>query len=205
MIGYSIYFGDREVVVADALPDARYASFEVDSNQSISLAKLIKNVETYKCVAIIAPDPKAVFEQLSTLFVRVDAAGGVVRNENGELLMIYLRDRWDLPKGHVEKGESDADAALREVSEETGVNAELLSSVPLAETWHAYDTYGRWELKRTSWWQMKAVGGELRPQGEEGIALVEWCSEDSLEERLKNSYPTIRRVIQTLYRETNMY
>lgn len=200
MIWYSIYFGDRELIVADALPDSRYAVMDVDANHSISLAKLIKKVETYKFVAIITSEPKLLFEQLCSEFVRVDAAGGVVQNVKDELLMIYLRERWDLPKGHVEAGESDSEAALREVKEETGVDVVLLDNEPITETWHAYDTYGRWELKRTSWWRMRATGGGLMPQCDEGIVSVEWCDKEGVKERLIKSYPTIIRVIETLYK-----
>jgi 8-oxo-dGTP pyrophosphatase MutT (NUDIX family) len=56
------------------------------------------------------------------------AAGGIMQNENGHVLLIerlVMRDgdlthEVRLPKGHVEAGESDAQAALREVCEETG-------------------------------------------------------------------------------------
>jgi ADP-ribose pyrophosphatase YjhB (NUDIX family) len=49
------------------------------------------------------------------------AAGGVVQHEDGKLLFIYRKKRWDLPKGRVDKGESLEGAAKREVKEETGV------------------------------------------------------------------------------------
>ncbi|RDI94880.1 NUDIX hydrolase [Meiothermus sp. QL-1] len=56
----------------------------------------------------------------------VIGAGGVLFNPKGEVLLI--RDRmgyWCFPKGHVEPGESLAQAALREVEEETGIKAEV--------------------------------------------------------------------------------
>ena len=52
---------------------------------------------------------------------RVLAAGGIVINRFNEVLLIYRRTMWDLPKGHIEKNETPETCALREVSEETGL------------------------------------------------------------------------------------
>ena len=52
----------------------------------------------------------------------VRAAGGIVTDDAGDMLLIRRNDRWDLPKGKVEAGETLRQAALREVEEETGIN-----------------------------------------------------------------------------------
>lgn len=202
MAKHTLYFGNNEVVVATAPPSPDYTTIAVESSLAIPRAKLMKKVETNKFVAIITPDPDRTFSLLQEEFVRVNAAGGVVENDCGDLLMIELRGRWDLPKGHIEATESSAEAALREVEEETGICATICGTVPLATTWHAYDTYGRWELKRTEWWRMQSQGGELHPQASEGITRAEWCAKESLCERLKTSYATIIQVVETLGRET---
>ncbi len=194
----SIYFGDTEVVITSVPPSSHHLEIVADTSTNNLGAKIRKNLGIVKCVALLSSEPMTTFEQLKQEFVVVEAAGGVVQNERGELLMIELRGRWDLPKGHIEAGEEACVAALREVEEETGVVAELVDSEPLMETWHAYDTYGRWELKRTRWWQMRALGGELKAQDEEGIARVEWCDTCGVEERLKMSYATIKHVVETL-------
>ena len=199
MKGCSIYFGDTEVVIATKSPDARYSQLEVDTLFTISCAKVIKKVETDKFIAIVTPNPEATFENLKSQFKLVYAAGGAVESENVELLLIELRHRWDLPKGHIEAGESESEAALREVEEETGVVAEIVGNEPVAVTWHAYNTYGCWELKRTSWWQMRACLGAVVPQREEGISNVVWCAKREVAERLKKSYPTIKLVVEALY------
>ena len=202
MAKHTLYFGNNEVIVATAPPSPDYTTIAVESSLAIPRAKLIKKVETNKFVAIITPDPDRTFSLLQEEFVRVNAAGGIVENDCGDLLMIELRGRWDLPKGHIEATESSAEAALREVKEETGIGAALCGTAPLATTWHAYDTYGRWELKRTEWWRMQSQGGELHPQASEGITRAEWCAKESLAERLKTSYATIIQVVETLGRET---
>lgn len=194
----SIYFGDTEVVITSVPPGSHHLEIVADTSTNNLGAKIRKNLGNVKCVVLLSSEPMTTFEQLKQEFVLVEAAGGVVQNERGELLMIELRGRWDLPKGHIEAGEEACVAALREVEEETGVVAELVDSEPLMETWHAYDTYGRWELKRTRWWQMRALGGELKAQDEEGIARVEWCDACGVEEQLKMSYATIKHVVETL-------
>jgi bis(5'-nucleosidyl)-tetraphosphatase len=45
-------------------------------------------------------------------------------------LLMKHADRYDLPKGHVEAGESDLECALREMSEETGISAERVRVEP---------------------------------------------------------------------------
>lgn len=169
-----------------------------DGSAMVSRAKVIKKVDIDKFVAVIAENPEASFRRFAGEFVAVEAAGGAVLNDRGELLMISLRGRWDLPKGHIEEGEESSVAALREVEEETGIVAEIVGTEPLATTYHAYDTYGRWELKRTEWWQMRQRGGELCCQSDEGIAAAGWCTPKECGERLKMSYPTIKMVVEAL-------
>ena len=162
----------------------------------LSVAKVIKKVESRKYLALIASDTDALFERFSRQFLVVEAAGGVVENSSGELLMISSRGHWDLPKGHVEEGETGREAALREVEEETGIVCEIVGKSPVAHTWHAYDTYGRWELKRTEWWAMRQLSGQLQAQSEEGIADVRWLSGEALHQALKLSYATIKMVVE---------
>lgn len=195
---HTIYFGDSVVHITRERPSVESHIVEADKSGAVSRAKIVKKVETCKSITILAPDPDLTFERLKVKFKVVQAAGGVVTNERGELLMIRLRERWDLPKGHVDKGEGSLTAALREVREETGIIAQALDNEPLATTWHAYNVYGPWELKSTNWWTMRYVDGEAKPQHEEGITRVEWVASSELGEHLKSSYPTINEVMRAL-------
>ena len=162
-------------------------------------AKLIKKVESCKSATLVTDDPEATFEALCKEFKVVRAAGGVVTNDKGELLMINLRNRWDLPKGHIAAGEMSDSAALREVMEETGIEAEIAGTKPLATTWHAYNIYGPWELKSTDWWRMRTTSDVTpTPQCEEGITEVRWMDPEARTEALNNTYETIKEVVRAL-------
>lgn len=69
--------------------------------------------------------------------MRERSAGVVVAKDGEYLLLHYEAGHWDLPKGHVEKGESDVGAALRELEEETGIaSVELIDG--FAESIHYF-------------------------------------------------------------------
>ena len=53
------------------------------------------------------------------------SAGGVVLRKDDVLLLKRFAGNWVLPKGHIEKDETAEIAALREVREETGVDASI--------------------------------------------------------------------------------
>lgn len=85
------------------------------------------------------------------------AAGGVVTRERpgGTEVLIVHRPRyddWSIPKGKLDIGESDEDAALREVSEETGVLGALVRELATIR----YDDH-RGRPKRVRYWQMRVV------------------------------------------------
>lgn len=81
-------------------------------------------------------------------------------------------DDWSLPKGKVAPGESDLDAALREVLEETGFRVML--GRPLGETRYLKEVGGRLRDKVVRWWAMEARSGSFAPNAE--VDLLEWVS-----------------------------
>ena len=122
----------------------------------------------------------------------VIAGGGIVFNEKGELLMIFRRGKWDLPKGKIELTEKITDGAVREVEEETGVKIESINEKPIT-TYHVYQLGGKDCLKETNWFEMAALPGQknLIPQTEEDIEEVRWVKKSDLEKYKEESYPLI--------------
>ncbi|MEO6168635.1 MAG: NUDIX domain-containing protein [Chitinophagales bacterium] len=133
----------------------------------------------------------------------INAAGGAVFSKEGQLLMIFRRGKWDLPKGKLDKGETIKNAAVREITEETGVEQlKIISPVKFlfqnqSCTFHTYEMNGKKILKATHWFKMTSSDRKkLVPQADEGIEKVEWCSKRKVQEYLKNSFHSIEEVVE---------
>jgi 8-oxo-dGTP pyrophosphatase MutT (NUDIX family) len=125
------------------------------------------------------------------------AAGGLVLNEHGDLLMIFRRGKWDLPKGKLDKGESIEHCALREVMEETGLERVGLDRLITIGYHEYFDQYVDADvIKETHWYLMKAPGNQpLVPQTDEDIMEIKWVKKTELTTYLENTYPNIIEVI----------
>ena len=129
----------------------------------------------------------------------VEAAGGLVYNGKKEILFIYRNDRWDLPKGHIDKDEAHEAAAIREVEEETGVqNLEIRRFI--GKTYHVFKRNGKFKLKATYWYEMYTdYDGALKPQANEGIKKVTWKNFEKSQKALSNSYENIKLLFPKEY------
>ena len=198
---FAVYFADKELLFTDSRPSGADFTLRAEPGEKIGRAKVLKILENHNSLAVLSSDPAAAFEAFATDFIRVEAAGGVVGDACGAWLMIFRNGRWDLPKGHWEPGETIEECAVREVGEETGVRGVRIVR-PLCETFHAYTMRGRWELKRTRWFEMRFDGAcALSPQREEGIERVVWCPPSELDGRLRATFPTIRCVMACVGRK----
>ncbi len=120
----------------------------------------------------------------------VTAAGGVLFREGKddagpEILLIFRRGVWDLPKGKREPGESIADCARREVSEEVGSRFPEIRE-QLSDTYHEYEENGEQIGKTTHWYAMtlQAHDPDLQPEVGEGIKKLEWVAADQARQRV---------------------
>ncbi|MDR3297416.1 MAG: NUDIX domain-containing protein [Prevotellaceae bacterium] len=130
-------------------------------------------------------------------YVVVNAAGGLVKNDQNDYLMIFRNGVWDLPKGKCEAGESYEQTALREVREECGVEDTLQLRGLLTVTYHTYALQGVDVLKRILWYAMTcpADSFSLTPQTEEGIEIAEFVPAAELLARMDATYPSVRTVV----------
>ncbi len=129
------------------------------------------------------------------------AAGGLVSNENGGLLLIYRRGFWDLPKGKLDEGESIETCAVREVEEETGLTNVLLDKL-VGVTYHEY--FDEWKqrdvVKETHWFAMHVNGNQtLVPQQEEDIIDIKWVAQNDIGTYLQQTYKNIIDIINRYY------
>ena len=134
---------------------------------------LLEKSKKYSCVVICSNDLEKLWQDFQSIYKIIGAAGGVVRNEQNEVLMIFRRNSWDLPKGKIDDGESPEQAAVREIQEETGLNDVKLSKL-IAYTYHTYDMNGKRILKKTWWYAMSTTETTLTPQTSEDIEEATW-------------------------------
>ncbi len=198
---YKVFFNDRKLFLTDDFSknfQVCYGLFykyrdKEDLEELIEFYDYLKRIDT---LILFHYDIEELRNALRSCFHMVDAAGGVVRNNHGEILIIRRRDKWDLPKGKLDKGESYQHAALREVSEECGIN-NLTIARPLLSTYHTYRLDNKHILKKTFWFELE-YSGKAKPvaQKEEDITDIKWCHEDEIPKLLEDSYGTINDVFR---------
>ncbi|HEY3067231.1 MAG TPA: NUDIX hydrolase [Methylomirabilota bacterium] len=125
------------------------------------------------------------------------SAGGLVFDEEGRVLLIRARDLrnqpvWTLPKGTLTKGETSADAALREVREETGYRCELVRELQVVTYWFQRD--GRRIKKTVRWFLMRPL--EKVSEHDSEVDEVAWVTRGEAESRLR--YESDRRLLASV-------
>ena len=206
MSSITIYFDNKPVFLCDALsdeieeyrhhPDAVY----IDEISTPAINALLHEIEKERFHAgiIIGKNLALLKKDFFKHFHLIQAAGGAVINENGKLLMIFRRGKWDLPKGKLDENETIEQCALREVSEETGLrHIDLVKFIGI--TYHTYVLFGKHNLKETHWYEMKGNSNEkLIPQFEEEITEIIWVEKDDLTSVCRKTFPTIKWVVEKL-------
>ncbi|MFU8859859.1 MAG: NUDIX hydrolase [Cyclonatronaceae bacterium] len=132
--------------------------------------------------------------------VEVPAAGGAVfrmRAGEPEVLLIYRKGVWDLPKGKKEEGESYPMAAVREVAEETGSEPPMIVG-NLLVTYHDYVMNEVEYSKHTRWYAMISRSNHFSPQLNEQIEKVCWIGIGNAEKLV--GYDNLRLVLADLRR-----
>lgn len=133
----------------------------------------------------------------------VGAGGGYVvrRTEAGavEVLLIFRRGVWDLPKGKLDEGETVREAAHREVGEEVGVPLRKISVLKdLGTTVHGYiwPKHEGYAVKTTYWFSMATTASAFEPEEREGIEAVAWVPWAEAADRL--GFETLRAHLAAL-------
>lgn len=132
--------------------------------------------------------------------LEVPAAGGAVfrmRSGEPEVLLIYRKGVWDLPKGKKEEGESYAMAAVREVAEETGSEPPMIVGALLV-TSHDYTMDEVEYSKHTRWYAMISRSNHFSPQIDEQIEKVCWIGLGKAEKLV--GFDNLRLVLADLRR-----
>ncbi len=142
-------------------------------------------------LVLLGDKPEELISAFEKIFTVKLAAGAWVFNSEGKLLMIKRNGLWDIPKGHLEKGESIEECALRETMEETGVK-KLKSVEFLGISRHIYFLKQKPVLKESHWYLMtSSYKGDLKPQKKEGITKVKWMKSSKIESKLAKGWNSL--------------
>jgi len=198
---YKVFYNESPVILTDSYPDAKTAEsgrvVAINSRRELKDAvnHFLKSPSFQPLAIYNNGNIKELLDDFISLFWYLEASGGIVRNMSGERLFIYRFGRWDLPKGKMEKRESPAEAAIREVTEETGITGQNIVA-ELPSTYHIYEFKGKKVLKRTFWFAMEYSGHAIPvPQLEEEITKAAWFDQSKLNMILGNTYSSLHDLI----------
>jgi 8-oxo-dGTP pyrophosphatase MutT (NUDIX family) len=199
-----IYFGDKPLFLCDAI-DKMIEPFVhhddavfIDELDSHTIKSMIHEMQQSKIHAgvFLHADLAGLKKAFWKKFTIIQAGGGLVSNEKDEILMIFRRGKWDLPKGKLDKGETLEQCAVREVQEETSLQKITLQS-PLIITYHTYHEATKFVLKESHWFAMTAKDQKkLIPQTEEDIHEIKWVSKNEIKKYMQQTFPSIIDVLR---------
>lgn len=205
---YKVFVNDNPLIISgkytDAIGYAHLESREVHSLQALQsiYQEFAAQPDHPGLVLYNNENTKALFDDFRSLFLNLEAAGGLVRNSRDEWLFIYRFGHWDLPKGKIENNESPDQAALREVTEETGISGQRITAT-LPDTYHTYVFRNHQVLKRSFWYAMFYEGEEtLKPQREEKIERAVWFSKETIVKIIPESYASLTPIINETLKST---
>ena len=195
---YIIFIGDTPIYLTENINFSNKNNFFFSDKILIEELLELAKSKDFESLYLYHSDIKLLWKEFKGFFKIEKAAGGLVRNEFNEVLFIYRFEKWDLPKGKIEKGEKKKIAAIREVEEESGIsNLEIVSKLP--KTYHVFQRKGEETLKITHWYKMRAsFNGVLVPQLEEGITDVVFKNTNEIKVALNNSYGNIQLLFKYL-------
>ena len=194
---YKVFFNQKPILLTTEIihPNEDSPFFYVKFTNKKFIVQMLKSKKVKMLYLYHSKEDKLWYYFLN-MFKLVEAAGGLVRNlETNHYLFIFRNQKWDLPKGRINKNEEVKDAAIREVEEETG--AENLSIIKsLNTTYHIFKKNRKYRLKKTFWYLMETdYTGELTPEKKEGIEKANWIDKKLIASLKSRMYQNINLVI----------
>lgn len=206
---YKVFINEKPVILTDRVPESKLREgtqryiFSDKQDFVRIIHEFDRNHEARELIIINTKSFDLLRNSFESLFTPVMAAGGIVYHPAKGMLWIFRHNRWDLPKGKLDRNEGIEDAAIREVSEETGLKNIFINTF-LGVTRHAYYEKNTFLLKTSHWFKMGVENPNclLTPQVKEDITFVEWANEASVKEKINNTYATLQQLAKefvTLY------
>ena len=197
---YKIYISERplfiqaEPISPDMSTIVTLESHQIHSIKEQVIHKLEESKSGLDGICLLSNDPDQTFNTFKENYQLERAGGGLVLNPSGQVLSIYRRGYWDLPKGKLDPDETIEQCAIREVKEETGLRHVILGDF-LHTSYHSYiGRKGQRVLKQTDWFYMFSTDTELFPQAEEDIEQSLWMAGAEL----KTKKPIFKTIIDII-------
>lgn len=199
---YKVFVNEKKLSISNSITNAE-KNIRYEGSTSLEIA--IDLLENTSCpeINVYGENVQTIWQEFTSIIKVVEAAGGIVFNNENKILFIYRLGKWDLPKGKLEPNEFLKATATREVEEETGLKEVVLENF-VNNTFHIYreKRNGKDEriLKSTYWFKMSYIGNEApKPQIEEGITEVSWKSyDDILHHVYPNTFQNIKLILDEI-------
>lgn len=198
---YKVFYQDRIIYLTDNFSSHFYNSYGLfykfyDLNELSDLVRLFLLLTKIRKLFIFHTNTESLFTNFSLQFNNINAGGGVLLNDEGKILVIKRRGKWDLPKGKFKQGEQPEEAALRETEEEVGLSAISITD-SLSPTYHIYEESSKLILKKTFWFKMRTSSMQPPvPQEDEEITDAVWIQPEEIQTILGNTYLSVVDVLK---------
>ncbi|MBE0662744.1 MAG: NUDIX domain-containing protein [Bacteroidales bacterium] len=198
---YKVFINEKPVTLTDQVPETKLpvGTQHLIVSGTPDFGRIIhefeSNDEARELIIINTKNFDLLRKDFESFFTSIVTGGGIVYHPDKGMLWILRHKRWDLPKGKPNGNESMEEAAIREVSEETGLK-NLYITRALGITRHAYREKNKFILKTSHWYKMGVESPDcpLTPQLEEGITEVEWATDTSIKEKINNTYASLQQL-----------
>ncbi len=199
---YKIFINEFPLVITsnptDFYSGGNYRLVDEHPDELLKARETLENssrINTDFGLMVITGNEEESFRKFTKGYQRVTAAGGVVFNDKGELLLIKRQSKWDLPKGKRDEGEEIEETAVREVEEECGLKGLVLGDF-LAKSYHTYFMDGKRVLKTTHWYKMQVSDvKDMQPQLEENITELAFFPPSEINLETLDTYNSIRDIL----------
>lgn len=134
---------------------------------------------------------------------RQTSAGGVIVRHDGELELCLInpqgRGAWALPKGWVEPGETDEEAALREIREETGLSGEIRQKLGTIDYWF-YSREDKMRVHKTVHFFLVGCTGGSTDDHDHEVSEARWLPVERALDLMTypNEREMVRKAVQAL-------
>jgi len=200
---YKVFVNDKPIILSNQVPaDSEY---EFCSLSDVKIEEVLHKLRYTHITGfyIFHEDLVFLWDKFQSFFEVVEAAGGLVIRDK-RMLFIYRNHRWDLPKGKMEKGESIAQTAIREVEEECSI-FQLKIEETLQDTHHIYFENKTNKLKKSHWFVMSTASkADPVPQKIEGISKATFVPLQNISDMYQKMYINISDLLQDYFNTSNI-